>query len=51
MREKRSTTWRLSLDPRNRVLSVKFVVSTTSVSPSQRPTESPSHFRIVGGTR
>ena len=41
---------RFSVEPRNRVLSVKFVVSTTSVSPSQRPIESPIHLRIVGGS-
>ena len=29
--------------------SLKFVVSTTSVSPSQRPRESPSTRRTVGG--
>jgi hypothetical protein len=31
------------------VFGVKFVVSTTSVLPSQRPRESPSHERIAGG--
>ena len=41
--------WRFSLDPLNRVLSEKLVVSTTSVSPSHRPVESPIHLRIVGG--
>jgi len=40
-RVKRSTTCRFSRDPRKFVFSVKFVVSTTSVSPSQRPIESP----------
>jgi hypothetical protein len=37
-------------DPLNCVLSVKLVVSTTSVSPSQRPTESPSHLRMFCGS-
>ena len=32
---------------RNWVLSVKFVVSTTSVLPSQWPRESPSHWRTI----
>ena len=49
MREKRSTTCRFSLEFLKRVLSPKLVVSTTSASPSQCPTESPSHFRTVGG--
>ena len=30
--------------------SVKLVVSTTSVSPSQRPRESPSNSRTLGGS-
>ena len=37
-------------DPRKRVLFVKLVVSTTSVSPSQWPTESPIHFLTCAGT-
>ena len=41
MRRKRSTTCRFSLEPRKAVLSVKLVVSTTSVLPSQWPRESP----------
>ena len=49
MRVKRSVTLSFSVDPMNRVLSVKFVVSTTSVSPSQWPMESPSHLLIVPG--
>src|SRR5581483_10307603 len=49
IREMRSTTCSLSLDPRNCVLPVKLVVSMTNVSPSQWPTESPIHFRIDGG--
>jgi len=48
-RVKRSTTCRLADEPRNRVFSEKFVVSTTSVSPSQRPTESPIHFVTLFG--
>ena len=36
-------------DRLSRVLSVKFFVSTTSVSPSQRPRESPTHWRTFGG--
>ena len=46
-RENRSMTCRFSVEPRKRVLSVKFVVSTTSVSPSQWPTESPIHLRMA----
>ena len=38
---KRSVKWRFSSAPLNFVLSVKFVVSTTSVSPSQWPRGSP----------
>ena len=49
IRVNRSTTCSCSVEPRNRVLSVKFVVSTTSVSPSQRPTESPIHLRTFAG--
>ena len=47
-RLKRSITWRFSVDPRKRVLSVKLVVSTTSVSPSQWPIESPNRRRMFG---
>ena len=38
-----------SVDPdlRNVVRSLKFVTSTTSVFPSQRPRESPIHWRIL----
>ena len=49
MRVKRSMTFRFSPEPRNWVLSVKLVVSTTSVSPSHRPIESPSHFLMCAG--
>ena len=48
-RVKHSITCRSSVAPWNLVLSVKLVVSTTSVSPSQWPTESPSHRRMVLG--
>src|SRR6185369_3936422 len=43
---KRSTSFRCSLDPRYAVLSVKFVVSTTSVLPSKWPRASPRYSRI-----
>src|SRR5436305_2011268 len=36
-----------SLAPRKATLSLKFVVSTTNVFPSQRPLESPSHSRTL----
>ena len=45
MRVKRSVTFMFSLAPRNAFLPLKFVVSTTSVSPSQRPREMPTHCR------
>ena len=56
-RVKRSTSRRFSPDPtalvisglKLDVLSVKFVVSTTSVAPSQRARESPIHCRSPGG--
>src|SRR6202049_24982 len=48
-REKRSTRCNFSLEPRKAVIFVKLVVSTTSVSPSQWPTESPCHWRIFCG--
>src|SRR6266704_1198216 len=41
LRAKRSTRCSLSLDPRYALRFVKLVVSTTSVFPSQCPTESP----------
>jgi len=40
-RVKRSMRCSFSLDPRKAVMPVKLVVSTTSVLPSQWPTESP----------
>ena len=43
VRVKRSIRCRLAPDPRKLVLSEKLVVSTTSVSPSQCPRESPFH--------
>ena len=48
MRLNRSTSFMFGLDPRKFVLSVKFVVVTTSVLPSQRPRESPIHWRMAG---
>jgi 6-bladed beta-propeller protein len=42
-RVNRSTRWSWRVAPRKRRWSLKFVVSTTSVRPSQRPRESPSH--------
>src|SRR5213594_2560024 len=50
VRVKRSIRCSFSLDPRKLVRFVKFVVSTTNVSPSQCPTESPCHNRIFCGT-
>src|SRR5262249_48048773 len=53
--EKRSTSWRFwstgQLHPLNwfHVLSLKLVVSTTNVSPSQWPRESPLHERNCDG--
>ena len=52
MRVKRSTSFMFfvaywNVEPRPS--SVKFVVSTTSVWPSQWPRESPSHWRTVDG--
>src|SRR5215208_496052 len=49
---KRSVIFRFSVDPWKLaagVLSLKFVVSTTSVLPSQRPRESPSQPRTLDG--
>src|SRR5262249_15935298 len=48
-RRNRSTTCIPWPDPRKCDFSVKFVVSTTSVSPSHRPIESPSHWCTLGG--
>ena len=47
---KRSTIRSWSLEPRYGVLSVKLVVSTTSVSPSQWPRASPMYCRILGAS-
>ena len=49
MRVKRSTTCRFRDAWPSAGVSRKLVVSTTSVSPSQWPTESPSQLRISGG--
>ena len=38
-----STLWLIALDPLRLVSRRKLIVSTTSVSPSQRPRESPAH--------
>ena len=48
-RVNRSITCRFFDDPRKLTWSLKLVVSTTSVSPSQCPTESPSHCRMFSG--
>src|SRR6185295_7898193 len=45
MRVKRSTTVVLAVDPCRLVFRRKLIVSTTSVLPSQRPRESPDHWR------
>src|SRR5467141_4080091 len=47
-RVNRSTTCKFPDDPRKLIFSLKFVVSTTSVSPSQCATESPSHCLQIG---
>src|SRR5947208_4679031 len=47
---KRSISFVPAVPPRKLVPgAVKFVVSTTSVLPSQRPRESPSQFRTLDG--
>src|SRR5437870_12116075 len=48
-RVKRSTRCNFSLDPRHAVRFVKLVMSTTSVFPSQCPTESPRHRLLLCG--
>ncbi len=42
-RVNRSTRRKFSLDPMKKLFGEKLVVSTTSVSPSHRPGESPLH--------
>src|SRR5215510_936304 len=49
VRVQRSTTCRFSRDPWKSVFALKFVTSTTSVLPSQRPRESPHHCRTCDG--
>ena len=49
-RVKRSIVWRFSAEPLKSLkvlFGEKFVVSTTSVSPSQWPRESPCHWRTL----
>ena len=48
-RVKRSVTLILSPDPWNGFLPLKLVVSTTRVSPSQRPRDRPIHCCRPGG--
>ncbi len=50
MRVKRSVSFRSSLCAMRPTVSssVKFVVSTTSVSPSQWPTDEPMYWRTLG---
>src|SRR5438128_11399748 len=48
-RVQRSTRCRFSCAPWKSDFGEKFVTSTTSVLPSQRPRESPHHWRMVGG--
>ena len=47
VRVNRSVSCMCWSDPRTLVLSVKLIVSTTSVVPSHRPRESPIHCRTV----
>src|SRR5262245_32174938 len=42
-RVNRSMTFKFSSEPRNGFFPLKFVVSTTSVSPSHRPRDTPIH--------
>src|SRR5882757_1560505 len=51
VRVHRSTTCRFSRDPMKLVFRLKFVTSTTRVLPSQRPRESPYHWRNRIGLR
>ena len=46
-RVNRSTTLRCRLEPCHAPLSLKWLLSTTRVSPSQRPRPSPGHWRIL----
>src|SRR3954451_11506300 len=48
-RVQRSTRCRFSREPRKLVFGEKFVTSITSVLPSQRPRESPHHWRTGAG--
>src|SRR5580698_108493 len=50
VRVKRSVKCKFRSDPRKEYSSEKFVVSTTSVLPSQCPRESPIHWRILLAT-
>src|SRR5256885_16860099 len=45
----RSIRCKFSREPWKSVFGEKFVTSTTSVLPSQRPRESPHHWRLVAG--
>src|SRR5215467_5291837 len=49
VRVHRSTRCKFSRDPKASVFGLKLVTSTTSVSPSQWPRESPYHWRMLGG--
>src|SRR5438876_12396581 len=49
VRVQRSTKWRFSRDPMKSALGLKLVTSTTSVSPSHRPRESPKRCRMELG--
>src|SRR5438034_6073403 len=50
-RVNRSMTRIFSLESLKGFLPLKFVVSTTSVSPSQWPRGSPIHWRMLGDAR
>src|SRR5438132_10007289 len=49
VRVQRSTKCKFSREPRKSVLGLKFVTSITRVWPSQRPRESPYHWRMLAG--
>src|SRR5207249_11090021 len=49
LRLQRSTKWRFSRDPMKSDLGLKLVTSTTNVSPSHRPRESPNRCRTLPG--
>src|SRR5436309_15624081 len=49
VRVQRSTKCRFSRDPMKSALGLKLVTSTTSVSPSHRPRESPKRWRMLLG--